>query len=137
MNKLILSVKTPTRVIVDKKEVDSVTLPAWEGQMTVLYNHAPCMVKLNEGIIKYREGEKEEYFAIFWGFAEVFNNEITVLAEDASLAEEIDSERLRQEYERLKEESLKKHDIEDIEIMLKKIVVDLRLSDIVKRKKSK
>ncbi|MGC9070380.1 MAG: ATP synthase F1 subunit epsilon [Elusimicrobiales bacterium] len=137
MKKLTLTIKTPTRVIVDKKEVDFVTLPGFLGEIGVLYNHAPLMVELKEGILKYRNENDEEYFAIYWGFAQVFNNNVIVLAEDASLSSEIDAQKLTQQYEYLRSKLTTKEDIEDIEIKLKKIAVDLRLSNIIKRKQKR
>ncbi|MGC8866605.1 MAG: ATP synthase F1 subunit epsilon [Elusimicrobiales bacterium] len=137
MKKLTLTIKTPARVIVDKKEVDFVTLPGFLGEIGVLYNHAPLMVELKEGILKYRNENDEEYFAIYWGFAQVFNNNVIVLAEDASLSSEIDAQKLTQQYEYLRSKLTTKEDIEDIEIKLKKIAVDLRLSNIIKRKQKR
>ncbi len=137
MKKLILSIKTPSRVIVDRKEVDSVTLPGSMGELGILYNHAPMMVELKEGVLKYKAGSDEEFFAIYWGFAEVFNNNVIVLAEDASLASEIDVEKKKQEYEHLESEVAKKERIEDIEIKLKKIIVDLKLSNLISKKQKK
>ena len=86
--KLNLTIITPQKIILENKKVDSVTLPAWEGEMCVLYNHIPYMGQLREGILKYRDGEIEDYFSIFWGFFEVFNNNIIILAEDANLGKE-------------------------------------------------
>jgi F-type H+-transporting ATPase subunit epsilon len=135
--KLNLTIMTPQRIIVENKKVDSVTLPAWEGEMCVLYNHIPYIGQLREGILKYRDGEREEYFSVFWGFFEVLNNNIVVLAEDANLSKEIDEEKLRQQYQNLRQSlvSADKKTAEDLEIQLKKIIVNLKLHNIVKRHK--
>ena len=137
MKKLTLTLVTPQRVIVKDKPVDSVTLPAWEGTMTVLFNHAPIMVQLKEGILKYREGSEEEFFAVYWGFAEVIDNKVMILAEDAKISSEIDLEKIHQEYEKAKLEKHKAEGerLEEIEINLKKMVVDLKISKILKGKK--
>ncbi len=138
MKKLKLTLLTPERVIIENKEVDSVTIPAFNGEMTVLYGHIPYMAQLKEGILKYRDGDTEEYFAIFWGFFEVSHNNITILAEDAKLSKEVNEEQIRQEYQKTKEAFIskdKKLNIEDLEIELKKMIVNLKLSEIKKRKK--
>lgn len=138
MKKLKLTVLTPSKVVLDKKEVESVTLPALEGEMSVLYNHAPIMVQLKEGILRYRNQGEEDYFAVYWGFAEVIDNNVTVLAEDAELASEIDAQKVKQEYERAKlekEKLTKKEDLEDLEIKLKKMIIEMRLSNLIKKKK--
>ena len=135
--KLNLTIMTPQRVIVENKKVDSVTLPAWEGEMCVLYNHIPYMGQLREGILKYRDGEKEEYFSIFWGFFEVLNNNIIILAEDAATQKDLNEEKLRQEYQRIKGSLITadKKTAEELEIQLKKIIVNLKLSGILKKQK--
>lgn len=138
MKKLKLTLLTPSRVVLDKKEVESVTLPAVEGEMCILYNHAPIMVQLKEGILKYKNLNEEEYFAVYWGFAEVIDNNVTILAEDAELASEIDTQKVKQEYEKAKlekEKLTKKEDLDDLEIKLKKMIVEMRLSNLVKKKK--
>ena len=135
--KLNLTIMTPQRVIVENKKVDSVTLPAWEGEMCVLYNHIPYMGQLREGILKYRDGEKEEYFSIFWGFFEVLNNNIIILAEDAATQKDLNEEKLRQEYQRIKGSLITadKKTAEELEIQLKRIIVNLKLSGILKKQK--
>lgn len=139
MKKLTLTLLTPQRVIVENKPVDSVTIPSVEGEMTVLFNHAPIMVLLKEGILKYRHDGNEEFFAVYWGFAEVVDNKVMILAEDATLPKEIDEEKLRQEYEKAKADKRYKtaeEDIKDLEIKLKKMIVEFKLSQILKHKKS-
>ncbi|MGC8729655.1 MAG: ATP synthase F1 subunit epsilon [Elusimicrobiales bacterium] len=138
MNKLKLTILTPEKVLIEDKEVDSVTIPAWEGEMTVLYDHIPYMAQLKEGILKYRDGEKEEYMSIFWGYFEVDKNNVVILAEDAKISKEIDEEKTRQEYQKIKEALItadKKQSVEDLEIELKKIIVNLKLSDLKKKQK--
>lgn len=138
MKKLKLTLLTPERVIIENREVDSVTIPAFNGEMTVLYGHIPYMAQLKEGILKYRDGDTEEYFAIFWGFFEVSHNNVTILAEDAKLSKEVNEEQIRQEYQKAKEAIIskdKERNIEDLEIELKKMIVNLKLSEIKKRNK--
>lgn len=138
MKKLTLSILTPSRAIIEKKEVDSVTLPAYDGEMCILPDHIPYMGQLKEGILKYKIGASEEYISIFWGFFEVLHNNVIVLAEDANISKEIDEERQRQEYQKLKQAIIskdKQYNIEDLELQLKKIIVNLKLSEKKKRHK--
>jgi F0F1-type ATP synthase, epsilon subunit (mitochondrial delta subunit) len=59
--KLNLTIMTPQRIIVENKKVDSVTLPAWEGEMCVLYNHLPYIGQLRKGYLNIEMGRRR-YF---------------------------------------------------------------------------
>jgi|GEM_PF-4147684 len=138
MKKLNLTILTPERVIVENIPVESVTIPAWEGEMSVLYNHIPYIAQLREGVMKYRDGDREEYFGVFWGFFEVYKNNVIILAEEAKLSKEIDEEKTRQEYQRIKDAMVsrdKKQNLEDLEIELKKTIVNLKLYGKIKKHK--
>ena len=93
--KLRLQIITPERQVLGR-EVDFVAMPAHEGEMGVLYRHISFVVQLKEGILRYKSGQEEEVFAISGGFVEINNNEVSVFAEAAEFAEEIDTERARQ-----------------------------------------
>ena len=61
--KLKLQIITPERQVLDK-EVDFVALPAYNGEMGVLPGHVQYVAKLNYGVLRYKEGDKEETFAV-------------------------------------------------------------------------
>ena len=81
-------------------EVDSVNLPSPEGRMGVLPNHMVMLTTLGYGEVIVRRGGEEEYFAIGGGFAEILPDRVTLLADSAEQAEEIDVERAQQARER-------------------------------------
>jgi F-type H+-transporting ATPase subunit epsilon len=89
--KLHLKVVTPTRVAVDAM-CDEVTLPGVVGALGILPGHTPLLTQLRIGELSYHQGIRERYLAIQWGFAEIANDQVTVLAEVAELPEEIDVE---------------------------------------------
>ncbi len=63
-----------------ESEVDSVTLPAKDGYITVLRSHASLITSLNAGTITARfSGEKEKNIEITGGFSEIKENKLTVL----------------------------------------------------------
>jgi F-type H+-transporting ATPase subunit epsilon len=103
--KLHLKVVTPTRVVVDEL-VDEVQLPGALGTLGILPGHAPLLASLAIGELMYRKGLREFFLAIQWGFAEVFPQAVTVLAEVAEKPEEIDVEKA-QEARRQAEEALR------------------------------
>jgi|SRR5690554_5612363 len=82
------------------EEVDAVNLPGIEGRMGVLPNHMTMLTALDFGEIIVRRGGNEEYFAIGGGFAEILPDKITILADSAEHAEEIDVERAQRARER-------------------------------------
>src|ERR671925_1305218 len=101
-----LEVVTPERLAVSA-EVDEVSAPGALGYFGVLPGHTPFLTTLGMGELGYRIGNRWEYLAITWGYAEVLPNHVTILAETAEMAEEIDVERAerakRRAEERLRE----------------------------------
>jgi F-type H+-transporting ATPase subunit epsilon len=95
-SQLHLKVVTPTRVAVDA-EVDEVTLPGAVGALGILPGHTPLLTSLRIGELSYRTGMREHFLAVQWGFAEIANDQVTVLAEVAELPEEIAVEAARAE----------------------------------------
>ena len=73
--------------------VDEVVLPGTEGSMGVLPGHAPLLTGLDIGELMYRKGREKHYVAVARGFAEVLGDRVTVLAEVAERAEDIDAAR--------------------------------------------
>jgi F-type H+-transporting ATPase subunit epsilon len=71
-------------------ECDEVSLPGKLGYFGVLPGHAPLIATLKVGELMYRVGKIEHYLALSWGFCEVADDVVTVMAEFAELPEEID-----------------------------------------------
>jgi F-type H+-transporting ATPase subunit epsilon len=93
-DKIRLKLVTPTRLLLDE-EVDEVTAPGVLGQFGVLPNHIAFLTLLAPGELSYKQGGQVTRLAIGGGYAEVLNNVMTVLADAAEFAEEIDVERAR------------------------------------------
>ena len=90
---LQLEVVTPSQKILHV-ETQSVTLPGSAGEMGILPNHIPLVTTLESGVLSYwEEKSQRKSIAVHWGYAQVEGNRITVLAEVAEVAEEIDLER--------------------------------------------
>lgn len=75
------------------KAVDYVSLPGFEGILGILPNHAPLLTALTFGEVMVRTRGEQEYFAIGGGFAEILPDQVTILADSAEQADEIDVER--------------------------------------------
>ena len=64
-------------------EAEAIVAPAYDGQVGILYGHAPMMVLLGEGELRLRDGRSLHRFHVARGFLQVVENEVTVLAEEA------------------------------------------------------
>jgi F-type H+-transporting ATPase subunit epsilon len=102
---LLLRVVTPERLVLEE-EVDEVTAPGTMGEFGVLPNHVTFLSSLQPGRLSYKRGGRVYVLAISGGFAEVKDNIVTVLADSAEFASEIDVERARAALQAA-EESLK------------------------------
>jgi F-type H+-transporting ATPase subunit epsilon len=93
---LTLSIVTPDRRVVGPVEVQSVTLPAANGEITVLPGHARLLSLMDTGVLAFeRDAGRREYAAVSSGFVEVHNDKVTVLADTLEMAQEIDVDRAR------------------------------------------
>jgi F-type H+-transporting ATPase subunit epsilon len=70
--------------------VDEVEIPGSDGYFGVLPGHTPLLAVLGAGELWYRQGAAMHYLAIAFGFAEVQPDRVTILAQIAEKAEEID-----------------------------------------------
>jgi F-type H+-transporting ATPase subunit epsilon len=73
-----------------KEWVDEVEIPGADGYFGVLPGHTPLLALLGAGELWYRQGQEKHYLAIAFGFAEVLPDRVTVLAQVAERAAEID-----------------------------------------------
>ena len=96
---LSLEVATPSRLVV-AETVDEVVIPGSQGYFGVLPGHAPLLATLGIGELMYRKGTSQMHLALTGGFAEVRNDKVIVLAENAERPDEIDRERAQRSKER-------------------------------------
>jgi len=87
--KLTLEIVTPERSLATE-QVDEVQLPGSEGYFGVLPGHTPLLASLQVGELWYRIGRETHYLSIAFGFVEVLPDRVTVLAQIAERAHEID-----------------------------------------------
>jgi len=94
-----LEVVTPERQLLSQG-VDAVQLPGADGELGILPGHAPLITELGIGVLIYRVGQETGHLAIIRGFAEVLPDRVSVLAEIAEHAGEIDVQRAKAARER-------------------------------------
>ena len=90
--KIQLEIVTPDRSIL-REEVDELQLPGSEGYFGVLPGHTPMLAMLKVGELWYRIGAEKHYLAVAFGFVEVLPDRVTILANVAERAADIDIER--------------------------------------------
>jgi len=101
-----LEIVTPERLVVNEA-AEEIQIPGKSGYLGILPGHAPLITELAVGEITYRTGGQLKRLAVAWGFAEVLQNKVTILAETAERAEEIDVKRA-QSAQQQAEQELKK-----------------------------
>ena len=87
--KLQLQIVSADRMLVNET-VDEVEIPGFDGYFGVLPGHTPLLALLQVGELWYRQGQEKHYLAIAQGFAEVQPDRVTILAQVAERADEID-----------------------------------------------
>jgi len=93
MAKLDVHIVTAEREVFVDAEVDEVVVPGIEGELTVLPEHAPLLTMVKPGVILLRKGGEDIDMAVTGGFLEVRQDRVTILADAAERAEEIDAVR--------------------------------------------
>jgi F-type H+-transporting ATPase subunit epsilon len=111
-----------------------VVAPGSEGELGILPRHAPLITSLQEGVMRVkRAAGREEVLAIHGGFMEVLPDQVTVLADAAERAEEIDlarAEEARQRAEELmKQRREDKVDYVRAETALRRSLVRLKIAE--------
>jgi F-type H+-transporting ATPase subunit epsilon len=98
-----LEIITPEKTIF-KGEVTSLVVPATEGKMGILANHAPRISSLEAGPMKVVGADGSiSIFAIGGGFVEVADNKARIIADVGEAAEEIDEERAKEAEKRARD----------------------------------
>jgi F-type H+-transporting ATPase subunit epsilon len=94
-----LEIVTPEKMVV-RDVAEEMQIPGRDGYLGILPGHAPLITELAVGEITYRKENFTEHLAVAWGFAEVLPDKVTILAETAERAEEIDTRRAQEAKQR-------------------------------------
>ena len=124
-----LTIVTPERSLVNE-EVDELQIPGANGYLGVLPGHAPLFTELKVGELSYRKGTTWISLVVAWGFAEVINDQVRVLAETAERANEIDLERAIRSKERAEDrlKSGKEIDFDRARIALERAIIRIQVA---------
>lgn len=93
-----LSIVTPERVVLET-EARSVVLPAWDGEIGVLAHRAPLLARLGAGRLRAKTSDGVEELFVDGGFAQMVDNRLTVLSEQAQRPADLDRDAARRALE--------------------------------------
>lgn len=129
-----LDIVTPDRALVSE-QVDEAQLPGSEGYFGVLPGHAPMLSRLQVGELWYRIGQEKHHLAVAFGFVEVLPDRVTVLAQVAEKAQDIDVARAEAARQRAEGRFASPHpdmDFERARVALLKSLVRLQVASRVR-----
>jgi F-type H+-transporting ATPase subunit epsilon len=127
---LLLEIITPTKVVL-KEEVDEVTAPAFDGEISILPNHVNLLTRLKHGELIIKKAGKSSAFAVMGGFLEVMDNKVSILADYAIKADDIEiakAEQARERAKKLVEERKGKEDFAIAEGELRRSILELKVA---------
>ena len=109
-----LEIVTPEKKVV-RDVAEEMQIPGKDGYLGILPGHAPLITELAVGEITYRNGAQTHHLAVAWGFAEVLPGKVTILAETAERADEIDAKRAQEAKRRAESNLTTSHTEEDFD----------------------
>jgi F-type H+-transporting ATPase subunit epsilon len=127
---LHLQIVSADRSLVSE-QVDEVQIPGADGYLGVLPGHTPLLTTLQVGQLWYRQGQEKHYLSIAFGFAEIQPDHVTILAQIAEKADEIDIARAELAKKRAEERMTKPTvdmDFERARIAMLKALVRLQVA---------
>ncbi len=131
---LKLKIITPQKIVMEE-DVKSVTVPSFEGEITILPHHTNLFSLLIEGIVTIRKKNEEDYLSIGGGYVETNGRDLRILVSRAYGQDEIDNKLTEQAIENAKKilsESKDNNERINASSVLRRSVIDSKL--IKKRK---
>ncbi len=130
---------TQEQKVFEEAEADIVIVPAAEGEMGVLPNHAPVLTTLTFGELVVRKGAAEERFAVYGGVVDVRPDKVVVLADLAESSYALDLERAQDARDRarqLLDDGLPGADNREAELALRRANLAVRISQKIRSRGS-
>jgi F-type H+-transporting ATPase subunit epsilon len=118
-------------------EADLVSAPSAEGRIGILPQHAALLTLLVPGELRIKLGGEEEPLFVSGGFLEVFEDTVTILADTAEHAEEIDQARAEAARRRAQdslEHAESERDRAELQGALQRAITRLRVAEIANRR---
>lgn len=124
-----LKVITPKKIVLDE-EIDAISVPSSEGEMTILPHHANFFGLLKEGIVRIRTKKDEQMLSIGGGYVETNGEAVTVLVSKAYRQEEIDhalTEKAISDAKKILSESKNESERQEAASLLRRSLIDMKL----------
>ncbi len=125
-----LTVITPVKQVL-KESVDELIVQTDSGEITVLPSHIPLLTKVAPGELTIKKGGKMSHFALTGGFMEVKENLVTILADYAVRAEDIEVVKAKEAQERAEntmKQKVSQRDFAIAEADLRRSIVELQVA---------
>lgn len=130
-----LNIVTPEKKIFEN-DVDSVSLPTLDGEITVLPHHLPLMTQIKPGELIIKHSGKTEYFVTGGGFVEITGTRVSVLTDLAETSEEISLQKAEEAKKRAEEAIANKHNLTDEEFAIAAATLEKALASLnIKRRR--
>lgn len=132
---LKFSVQTPGRKLLQQVEVVEVQAPGVKGMLQILPEHADFVTLLETGVLKWRAPNAHEMqtASLSWGFLQIKDGLITVLADVSEFGNEIDKGRAQVAFEKakkkLEEGGLDEADFERAQLKLQRALARLEIAN--------
>ena len=137
MSTIRLDIVTAERLVYSE-DVDVIVAPGVDGELAILPRHAPLMTALQPGELRVKQSGEEFSLAVTGGFLEVRPDRVTVLADAAERAEEIDIERAEEAKRRAEErlgKSITETDLARAEAALRRSLIRIKVGEKRRRRR--
>mgnify|MGYP001613393958 FL=1 len=133
---LTLEIITPEKVVY-KDDVDEVVAPTINGEIAILPSHVDLLTQVSPGELIVKKGSSQQYLAITGGFLEVSDNKISILADYAIKAQDIEvarAQEAKRRAEKLMEEKTSDNDLKIAQGEMIKAILELKVATKHKRR---
>ena len=133
---LLLEIITPEKVVY-KDEVSEVVAPTVNGEIAILPNHVSLLTQINPGELIIKKGTTQQYLAITGGFLEVADNKISILADYAIRAQDIEvakATEAKKRAERVMSEKATDNELRIAQAEMIKAILELKVATRHKRR---
>ena len=130
---MLLEIISPEKIVF-KEEVEEVTIPTENGEITILPHHVNLLTKVVLGELHIKMKGKTQTLAVTRGFLQVSNNTVTILADYAVRAEDIvaekaiEAQKRAEEILKKKKEGVSERDFAIAEADLRRSLLELKVS---------
>lgn len=130
-HKLFCEVVSPERIVYSG-EADMVVARGVEGELGIMSHHIPIVTPLEIGELRVINNNEKEHIAVMGGYLEFRDDKVTILADAAELASQIDvtrAERKKEEREKqLTEAGMTEEELLEVEVSLRKALLRLKVA---------